>query len=223
MGMLMIGMGRLLKFTISLAFALLGMTFAARVIGSRLTPDFAAVFTTANGQPCAALCLFGIIPGETAYLASEGLLRAHPLTRYGSVNARAGGALLDFHGAAFDITILQGENNRVGSISLSFPADAAPLFHAATFGHALAQIGTPHQLQLARQNRRHVRLFYPAQGVVLSGNATADRLNPADPLTFLGISTQPMFNEAWRGILLATVPWGGFRELRLYLITAAYP
>jgi hypothetical protein len=58
------------------------LVLLARGVGTMAAPPaLAQVFTTADGQPCPQMCLFGVMPDLTLFVDVPALLAQHPLSR----------------------------------------------------------------------------------------------------------------------------------------------
>lgn len=193
-------------------------------LGAEMRPSrFAAMFTLPDGSACPALCILGIMPGETPFAQIIPILHQHPLSA--STNIREQYSIIRADGPQFSFSALMDESGKAGAISLSFEPTLGvtePL-DGAFVGFMVAKLGNPQRLQLTRRSSQTVRLFYPSQGIVLSSSLTTTRLQPRDPLSFVGFSTLPVFVDTWRGIMLSTAGWQGYRDLRPLVMTAGYP
>ena len=209
----------ILVLTVTLGLLLIG----THLVAGRTSPLFATVFSLPDGSSCPTSCLFGVSPGKTPFDHISTILRQHPLSANSHIREEYG--IVKADGAQFSFNALRDPEGATGAISVSFDSalSVTEALDGATVGYMLSHLGAPQRLQLARRNYRHVRLFYPQLGIVLSADANTSRLQASDPLSFIGFSTPAMFADAWRGILLTTVDWSGYRDLRQYILSAGYP
>ena len=193
-------------------------------LGAGMRPSrFAAMFTLPDGSACPVLCILGVMPGETPFEWIIPILRQHPLSA--GTNIREQYGIIRADGPQFSFSALMDKDGRAGAVSLSFESTSGVVepMDGASVGFMVAKLGSPQRLQLTRRSSQTVRLFYPSRGIVLSSNLSTTRLQSRDRLSFVGFSTLPVFVDTWRGIMLSTAGWQGYRDLRPLVMTAGYP
>jgi hypothetical protein len=211
----------------------------ARFLGAAGPSTAQMLFTDAEGVPCVGLCLLGARPGEDSLEAAVQRIRRHPLLIGHIVNDRTATQVVELIAPDVAVILWGDRLGKLAGVSLRFetaagriltPAEITRLRNAPSLvgarlsvGDMMALFGAPPKVQIGYRGQGTVRMFFPTEGVLITGLMTAQRggyslpgagprydIAPTDRLSYFAVSAPDWFREAWGAALLSASGWHGF-------------
>jgi len=164
---------RLLTWTLILFVVILVGVGGAAGAPRRFAPPtpFALLFTTPEGTPCAAPCMFGIRMGQTSYAEALELLARHPLTRDLKREQSISRNGMSYHGTKVSITISRDAYGMLALVSVEI--DPISLWgikdlpysalQFAQYGDMIEALGIPDYVEFSSSGRGRVLFSYYQQ------------------------------------------------------------
>ncbi|PJF35396.1 MAG: hypothetical protein CUN49_10770 [Candidatus Thermofonsia Clade 1 bacterium] len=233
-------MGRFLALLVATSLLFSALINAARAAGSAQPLPIDQFFTHLDGSPCQLPCLLGVQPSQTLFMDANRLVRQHPLMRGQLLTERVNGNLVELIGVDITVVLLRGRRNELALISVHsepfntviVPAERfshtyTPISSLGTLGDVLVRFGTPAHVLVPRRSANMVRLFYPEQGMVITGQlggaSSGTHMRTSDQVQYIGISAADWYRDSWQGLTFSATTWHGFSRAMRYLQTSRSP
>ncbi|MCS6870445.1 MAG: hypothetical protein RML95_10020 [Anaerolineae bacterium] len=231
---------RLILVVIALSLVLSALINTARSSGSSQPLTLDQLFTGANGEACASLCMLGVTPSQTSFVDANRLVRQHPLVRGQLLTERVNGNLVELIGVDITVVLLRGRRNELALISIHtepfntvilpaerFSQNYVRVDSLGTLGDVLARFGTPARVLVPRRSTNMMRLFYPQHSMVITSQIASrsgeTHVRTSDQVQYIGISALEQYRDAWQGLTLSATAWHGFSRAVRYLQTSRQP